>query len=89
MLLSGISCHALILEIMKMAKDQKQDYSDEFEDIDDFMEDDLDDAYDLDFNDNRITKRQYKARNSRNARRRLEDYFERKALIEDEWDYDY
>lgn len=57
---------------------------------DDFVDTGFDDAYELDFSDSKAMKKQHKAKSRRNSRRRLEDYFERKALKEqeDNWDYD-
>lgn len=72
-----------------MAKDAEHDYSDEYDDIDEDFLDSTDDAYDLDFNDRKISRRQQRAKSKRSARHRLEDYFERKALRDDDWDFDY
>ena len=70
-----------------MAKDRKQDYlDDEFED--DFSDFELDDSDDLDFHERKSLKKHKKTKSHRNARRRLEDYFERKALKDNDWDYD-
>ena len=68
-----------------MSKTQS-DYDD-----DDFLDTELDDVYDLDFNDTKALKKQHKAESRRDARNRVEDYFERKALKEqaDEWDLDF
>lgn len=68
-----------------MSKTQS-DYDD-----DDFLDTELDDVYDLDFNDTKALKKQNKAESRRDARNRVEDYFERKALKEqaDEWDLDF
>ncbi|MEH6457838.1 MAG: hypothetical protein V7749_16025 [Cocleimonas sp.] len=68
-----------------MSTDRKQnDYDDDFVDIE------LNDDFELDFNDSKIMKRQHKTKAKRDARHRIEDYFERKALKEqeDNWDYD-
>ena len=71
-----------------MSADQGQNYYD-----DDFDDTGLEDADELDFNDSKAMKKQHKARARLNARRRLEDHFERKAQKErereDNWDYNY
>lgn len=56
---------------------------------DDFIDTELEDAFELDFSDTKVMKRQHKAKARRDARHRIEDYFERKALKEqeDNWDY--
>jgi len=58
---------------------------------DDFLDTELEDAYGLDFNDTKAMKKQSRAKKKRNARRRLEDYFERKAFKEreKEWDFNF
>lgn len=67
-----------------MSTDQDQnDYDD------DFIDTGLEDAFELDFNDTKAMKKQHKAKSRRNARRRIEDYFERKALKENEDNWDY
>lgn len=69
-----------------MSTDQEQnDYDD------DFVDAGLEDAFELDFNDSKAIKKQHKAKTRRDARHRLEDHFERKALKEheDNWDYDF
>ena len=71
-----------------MANDRKQDYleADEFDD--DFPDFELDDSDDLDFHERKSSRKHKRTKSYRNARRSLEDYFERKALKEDDWDYD-
>ncbi len=73
-----------------MSADQDQDdYLDN-----DFEETSLEnsvmkDGYELDFDDSRVMRRHNRAQSRRDARRQLEDYFERKALKEQEDDWDY
>lgn len=59
-----------------MAK--KQDLTNSYDD--DFFETELYADYDLVFKDSKRLNKQQKAKPKRNARRRLEDYFDRKAL---------
>lgn len=67
-----------------MSTDQDQnDYDD------DFIDTGLEDAFELDFNNTKAMKKQHKAKSRRNARLRIEDYFERKALKENEDNWDY
>ena len=70
-----------------MSKDHEEN---DYEDESDFLEAELGDAYDLDFNDSKAMKKQHRAITRRETRNRLEDYFERKALKEkmDDWDFD-
>ena len=58
---------------------------------DDFLDYEVDASYDLDFNDSKAMKKRLRAKSRRDARHRLEDYFERKALKEqeDDWDFDF
>ncbi len=72
-----------------MSADQDQDYLDnDFEEprLEDSV---LEDGYELDFDDSRSMKKHNRAKSRRDARRQLEDYFERKALKEQEDDWDY
>ena len=74
-----------------MANDRKQEYldDDEFEDdFSDFEFEGSDDSDDLDFHERKSSKKHKKSKSHRNARRSLEDYFERKALKDDDWEYD-
>lgn len=48
----------------------------------DFYETELYADYDAVFKGNKETTKQHKAKSKKNARRRVEDYFERKALKE-------
>lgn len=56
---------------------------------DESVENELDNEFDLDFNDSKVMKRMHKAKSRYNARRRIEDYFERKALKEQENEWDF
>ncbi len=75
-----------------MSADQdRDDYDDSKYENNDFLDNGLEDAYELDFSDSKAIKKQHKAKSRRDTRRRLEDYFERKALKEqeDSWDFDF
>ena len=69
---------------------QNKDHYD-YDDANDFNDGELDSGFDLDFNDTKSMKKRHKNKARRNARHRLEDYFERKAMKaqNDEWDLDY
>ncbi len=79
-----------------MAKTQKIEYSDEYDDFDGDFSEESGEAYDLDFDDNVDENRksrkpphtkQQRTKHSRNARHRIEDYFERKALKDPDWNW--
>lgn len=72
-----------------MANDSEYNYSDEYDDIDEGFLESTDDAYDLDFNERKISRKLQRAKSKTSARHRLEDYFEKKALRDDDWDFDY
>lgn len=72
-----------------MSKNQAHKNQDDTDFDDDFVEDELDSVYDLDFNDSKVMKKIHKSKSRRTARRRLEDYFERKALKEQDNDWDF
>ncbi len=72
-----------------MAKTQKDDYKDDYDDFDEEFSDVSDDPYDLDFNDNKSSKKQHRAKPKRSARHRIEDYFERKAMKDTDWNWDF
>ena len=67
----------------------KNDYDGSGSADNDFVDTELEDAFELDFNDSKAMKRLHKAKARRGARHRIEDHFERKALkeLEDNWDY--
>lgn len=68
-----------------MSADQDQnDYLDNG-----FEDPNLEEGYELDFDDSSAMKKYKRAKSRLDARRRLEDYFERKALKEQEDDWDY
>ena len=70
-----------------MNKEQEDEtHEDNFDELDFGLG--LDDGYDLSFEDSKAKNRQHKAKSRKNARRRVEDYMERKAFKKrmNEWD---
>ncbi|GAA0411498.1 hypothetical protein GCM10009133_19900 [Cocleimonas flava] len=72
-----------------MAKNQKHDYEDDFDDFDDDFLEVSDNDYDLNFNDNKTSRKSHRAKPKRSARHRIEDYFERKAMKDTDWNWDF
>ena len=72
-----------------MAKNQKHEYEDDFDDnFDDDFLDSSDDGCDLDFNDNKTSRKSHRVKPKISARHRIEDYFERKAMKDTDWNWD-
>ncbi len=72
-----------------MAKSQKHDYEDDYDEFEDDFSDVSDDPYDLNFNDDKSSRNFHRAKPKKSARHRIEDYFEKKAMKDTDWDWDF